>query len=284
MRFLSVLCFLVLPVSLFSVPDMFPNEYYKYTLHVLLLCDTSNPDTRASHLADIKRMKSNVKGIAVQCKLKLRLHVLQGEALTEKNILQWIEQMTHEKGRNFIYYSGGENKNVINDTKWPAFHLMGKSKELWTAETMREKVGGIFCHYKLSLVACDCYDSMRAVSKKYCDMPSRIRRKGPQKGLPYLFWKPLSSIAIASCEKGKIGYGIIQGKEQGGLLTLMLCRGLERATVKPLFWDAVLSEIEGNCFNFAALNEYKKAVPLKQRVLISPEKEFLDPECPFGLL
>ena len=58
MRFLSVLCFLVLPVSLFSVPDMLPNEYYKHTLHVLLLCDTSNPDTRASHLADIKRMKN----------------------------------------------------------------------------------------------------------------------------------------------------------------------------------------------------------------------------------
>ena len=58
MRFLSMLYLLVLPVSLFSVPDRSPNEFYKQTLDVLLLCDTSNPHTRASHLADIKRMKN----------------------------------------------------------------------------------------------------------------------------------------------------------------------------------------------------------------------------------
>ena len=161
----------------------------------------------------------------------------------------------------------------MNETKWPSLKLTGKSEDLWTAETIRERMDGLFGGSGFSVVLCDCYDSMRTLPMNYCDMPSRIRRKGPQKGLPYLFWKYLSSIAISSHEKGEKGYGIMQGKEKGGLLTLMFCRSLERATVKPQFWNVVLPEIAGNCLHFAAPDSQKHLSPLNQKVKIFHEKD-----------
>jgi len=279
MRFLIFLLFLVSSVTLCAYPDMAPKDFYKHTLNVLLLCDTSNPQTRACHLADMKRMRENVKGIAVQCKLRLRLHVLQGEALTEENIQKWEKGVALTGDPTIIYYTGGEDKEVENESKWPAIQFTKKPRNVWTAETLQKDMNGLTCSIGFSLVICDCYDKVRTLPAHYFDPPSRIRRKGKQKGLSYLFWKHLSAIAISSHEKGESGYGIVQGKDRGGLLTFMVCRSLEGATSRPQFWKVLLPEIEGNCFLFALPESGKALLPIKQQIIFQHEKALHPNSC-----
>ena len=81
MRKVFSMLILCLPVIGFAMEDLDPSEYGEHYLQALLMCDTSDPKTKESHLADIKRVEENLRGIASQCHLKLVVKVFKDKEI-----------------------------------------------------------------------------------------------------------------------------------------------------------------------------------------------------------
>jgi|GEM_PF-2310142 len=217
-------------------------------MDALLICDTSDTQTKELHLQDMRNMQQTVTSLASQCSLPLNMKVLTGDKIKASQIKKWIQSIPKcSYGLFFVYYTGPTtNHNKTN--KWPLIQVLNKKKKkkLWNIDRLLDQTHRV--HPQFSICLLDAYDKVKEPFNNGVDPLDLLEKTGPQKEpLSYLFCRPQGTLIAASSSKGAPSYGLQSKNVKGGAFTLMLLQSLYTSTSMPRLWQGVFKEVETNC-------------------------------------
>jgi len=244
-----------------------------YGISACLMCDTSNPKTRVSHLQDIYRMKRLLEALAKSQNAPLRLHLIKGKNLNSRNIQKWARKTSrYFKSLLFIYYSGDEGPKQPTPNEWPLLHIVNKKKP---NNSKGLSVKGFFQllqkqSHQQSLTLCffDCYDKVIPIDKGLHSFASPSYSFPSQKPrlFNYLFTLPQRTLVAVSKSQKSPAYGIKEGSLQGGLFSLLLADQIARAE-PPILWKDLLWGVQNQAISF---------IPYKNRNDVLGQKVLFD--------
>lgn len=217
--------------------------YAKQILSALIACDTYS-DLRTTTRKDTLHLRSALRSLCTHTDLRLKIHFLNGEALTAKNVDTWVRGIENAPSDIvFFYYSGHGRQANSTSTPWP-YLLFPKNVETFPVEPLCERLEKLSS--RLVIIILDCCNSIvrsklpNPISFAFKGLP--VKKSFP--GLKTLFLKSQGRIIAAGAKPGEDSYSL----DNGSFFTNSLIKALRTETTSAkVSWNSIFTQTALEC-------------------------------------
>jgi hypothetical protein len=213
-----------------------PTSPLDATLHLIVVADTTDPKIGRSVAIDSENMQEFFKSVAAQSngKLKFRKQVLEGYAITNRNLIQAIENTTiYSKDVIVFSYSGHGFRRHTTASKWPMMNTKG------SATDFAQVIAKIKAKQPRQFIAlADCCNNF--IDRAPEALSFRAVRELSAEAIKCMFVDSNAEIAASGSEPGQFSYG---NDSIGGFFTSSFLKNLEEALVsQSCSWKTVFED------------------------------------------
>ena len=232
MRWLLFFSILLCPFRIFS----------EQRLHALIACDTHS-DLRSSTKKDLAHLKTTLRKISMYTGLRLKMHVLIGNALTADNVNLWTKGIEKALPDVVVFYYSGHGC-ASQETLWPCL-VFPRKRERFPSEALYKRLHSL--RSRLVIILLDCCNN--SVPSPIQGFVQRAKNASPCKthlpGLKTLFLKTQGIIIAAGSAPGEEAFTVANGS----LFTNSFVNALTSAPTKEqVSWKTIFERTAEACF------------------------------------